>query len=386
MNCSHFEIHEASLRLISSSETITMSAPSSDDHKERRQVNPARLGAGCAIVTAVLVFAAALAAGVSNAVAAVFFIAGLVGFFGFGVFGLVSAVKPARWPQFSLWNILVWMTVMSVLLGAYAAWGPDGLIVSLIGALVIGAVYGAGKHPVGARQFLPLAALGGISVICLYGLLLPTISISRVDGRRSSCSANLKQIGFALQEYHDTYGSLPPAYIVDKEGKPMHSWRVLILPFLEQTALYQDYDFSEPWNGPHNSKLALQPPPDCYSCPESSASSKSVNYVVVVGAGTAWPGAKGTSFDDFSDGASDTALLVEVANSGVNWMEPKDFDVGQVSLGINSKTGNGISSGHKNGVNALYADGSVGFIPNTVSAKELQAMLTIAGGEKVVKP
>jgi uncharacterized protein DUF1559 len=64
----------------------------------------------------------------------------------------------------------------------------------------------------------------------------------------------------AVATYHDTYGTLPPAYIADAEGKPLHSWRVLLLPFLEQRELYEQYDFDEPWDGPNNRKLLAQRP------------------------------------------------------------------------------------------------------------------------------
>src|SRR5260370_743998 len=76
--------------------------------------------------------------------------------------------------------------------------------------------------------FAALVVCGGVVI----ALLLPQTS-SREPARRSQCKNNLKQIGLALHNYHDVYGSFPPAYFVDASGKPMHSWRVLILPFLD---------------------------------------------------------------------------------------------------------------------------------------------------------
>src|SRR6476469_182788 len=81
----------------------------------------------------------------------------------------------------------------------------------------------------------------------LVALLLPAVQAAREAARRMQCSNHLKQIGLALQNYHDTFGSLPPAYLADSQGKPIHSWRVLILPFLENTTLYDRYSFDEPW-------------------------------------------------------------------------------------------------------------------------------------------
>ena len=89
----------------------------------------------------------------------------------------------------------------------------------------------------------------------MIALLLPAVQSAREAARRAQCSNNLKQIGLAFHNYHDSYGCLPPAYIPDGNGQPMHSWRVLILPFVEQSPLYDQYDFDEPWNGPNNSKL-----------------------------------------------------------------------------------------------------------------------------------
>ena len=74
------------------------------------------------------------------------------------------------------------------------------------------------------------------------------------------CSNSLKNISLALQNYHDTYRTFPAAYVPDKDGEPMHSWRVLILPYIEERNLYDKYDFTEPWDGPNNSKLLADMP------------------------------------------------------------------------------------------------------------------------------
>ncbi|MEZ6114117.1 MAG: DUF1559 domain-containing protein [Pirellulaceae bacterium] len=83
-------------------------------------------------------------------------------------------------------------------------------------------------------------------------MLLPAVQTAREAARRSQCSSNLKQIELALHNYHDTFKSFPPAYIADANGRPMHSWRVLILPFMEQRELYDQCRFDEPWDGPNN--------------------------------------------------------------------------------------------------------------------------------------
>ncbi|MBI3860276.1 MAG: DUF1559 domain-containing protein [Planctomycetia bacterium] len=205
--------------------------------------------------------------------------------------------------------------------------------------------------------------------------------------RRSTCRNNLKQIGLALHNYHETYGCLPPAYIADANGRPMHSWRVLLLPYLDQTPLYQSYRFDEPWDGPNNSKLAKIALP-IFCCPSdehnsgTNAARCNANYLAVVGDETAWPGPRPTTIGEMKDGTSETLLLIEVTNSGIHWMEPRDLHVLQMAPSINAKAGQGISSRHKSGANSLMADGAVRFLPDSLPAETLRGLLTIDGGEK----
>src|SRR6516165_2689000 len=91
----------------------------------------------------------------------------------------------------------------------------------------------------------------------LIGVVVPSSFDSRGrPAKRGQCKNNLMNIGLALHNYHDQFGSFPPACVADENGRPMHSWRVLILPFLDQTPLYNQYRFDEPWDGPNNKKLA----------------------------------------------------------------------------------------------------------------------------------
>src|SRR5262245_36536395 len=98
--------------------------------------------------------------------------------------------------------------------------------------------------------------LGCLGIIVILGFLAALFLLmprtSREAFRRVICANNLKQIGVALHSYHDKYGSLPPAYTVDASGKRLHSWRTLILPFLEGDDLYQKIDLTKPWDDPAN--------------------------------------------------------------------------------------------------------------------------------------
>src|SRR5205823_3963476 len=109
-------------------------------------------------------------------------------------------------------------------------------------------------HPVKMSPVRIGCALLAILVIgCLF--IFPARPPARDAARRMQCSNNLHNIALALQNYYDDHGSFPPAYIAAADGKPIHSWRVVLLPYLGQEDLYAKYSFDEPWNGPNNSKL-----------------------------------------------------------------------------------------------------------------------------------
>lgn len=207
------------------------------------------------------------------------------------------------------------------------------------------------------------------------------------EARRSQCKNNLTQIGLALHNYHDAFNSLPPPYVADAKGRPMHSWRVLILPFLGQEALYNEYRFHEPWDGPHN-KLLADKGADLFRCPSdapenATPAGPTTSYVAVIGPQTMWPGDRAVNFRDVTDGLSNTLLVVEARNSGIPWMEPRDFHVSQMAPTINSQSGQGISSNHVGGAHVLMGDGSARLLSDTLSLETIRALLTRDGGEVV---
>jgi prepilin-type processing-associated H-X9-DG protein len=244
------------------------------------------------------------------------------------------------------------------------------------------------EQPAGTplKNKLGCAILGIVAAAILAALLLPLISAARSAAHINSCNCRLKQFDLALLNYESTYKCFPPAYIADANGKPMHSWRVLILPYMERNDIYDKYDFTEPWDGPNNRKLASQID-SLFCCPEPSGGPEETNYLAVVDPETGWPGATPRKIRDIRDGTSKTIALVEVANSGIHWMEPRDLTLAEALKGINAPgPGLTISSHHPGGANVGWFDAHVSLLSNTTSIKLLRGLLTAAGGEPVSDP
>lgn len=206
----------------------------------------------------------------------------------------------------------------------------------------------------------------------LFVLLSPSLAEPPEAADRRYCRQNLKQIGLALHNYYDDYGCFPPAIIYGSDGRPWHSWRTLILPYLEEQDVYDRYRFDEPWNGPHNSRLAAEAGllPFFHCRADEKAPTGETSYVAVTGDGTLWRRDRTLSFDDVPDGLSNTILVVELSDSGVHWMEPRDLPLNKMTFEIGAKQGVGIRGRHGGTerwlreddptfANVLLADGSV---------------------------
>ncbi|MBX3412752.1 MAG: DUF1559 domain-containing protein [Pirellulales bacterium] len=237
-----------------------------------------------------------------------------------------------------------------------------------------------------------IVAIAAVPVLlCVAGiliaLLLPAVQAARAAAQRSTCRNNLKYLGLAMHNYHETYGSFPPPYLADANGKPMHSWRVLLLPFLDAADLYARYDFNEPWDGPHNQQLAAEMP-EVFRCPSAMNSSDpmTTNYVAVVGPGYLFDANRVNRYADVLDGLSQTIALVESSGpfgANIHWMSPEDIPAERLPPTLNSPPGPAIASQHLRGVNMLMGDASIYFIQDDLPASELRAMLTIWGREPV---
>lgn len=239
------------------------------------------------------------------------------------------------------------------------------------------------RRVVRGMVFLTAFALIGSSI-----WLVDAVKDAREAACNSQCQGRMNQLTFALFNYHETYKCFPPAFIADEDGKPMHSWRVLILPFLDLKKEYDQYNFSEPWDGPTNRKLAEKIDMHWFQCASGPNYEKSLttDYVVVVGAGTAFPGSQSSSAEDFKDGKENSILLVEIANSNIHWMEPRDLNFDEMSFVVNHPDRPSISSPHPCGPAVVFADGITAYrVAQSLRPESLRALATIAGREPVTK-
>ena len=197
----------------------------------------------------------------------------------------------------------------------------------------------------------------------------------RETAARAISVNNLKQIGLAMYTFADKNVTLPPAANHDKKGKALLSWRVAILPYIEEEKLYNEFKLDEAWDSAHNKKL-LAKMPKLFAGPAGTGKANHTFYKVFVGKGTAFEGKGGVTMEDFKDGTSNTILVVE-GGVDVLWTKPADLDY---QPGKKLPAVGGI---FPKGFHALFANGSVRFFDKTLKPKTLEAYITRNGGEVI---
>ncbi|MBN2580113.1 MAG: DUF1559 domain-containing protein [Pirellulales bacterium] len=238
------------------------------------------------------------------------------------------------------------------------------------------------KMGTGKLVLIILACCLPVLLICggfFTALTLPAIQAAREAARRAACTNNLKQIGMAMHNYYDQHGTFPPAFSTDKDGKPLLSWRVLLLPYMEEETLYQQFNLDEPWDSPHNLALASQMP-QVYRCLSDPAPPGVTSYAMLVGPHAISDGPHGRKISEIWDGLSNTVMVIEVSGANINWTEPRDIDVQQFS-GASTLQSASIESNHPGVVNTLFGDGSVQSLPKDLDPKEFESLTTVDGGE-----
>ena len=251
------------------------------------------------------------------------------------------------------------------------------------------------KGPSGcAIAALVLGVCFVLFVLVAIGVLLPAVQAARekaqAGARRILCANNLKTITLATMNYADANdGALPAAYTVDKDGKPLHSWRVALLPYLEESRLYEQIRLDEPWDSEWNSQFHDQMPA-VFACPASDVAGQTdagtpptlreTTYSVVVGEETAFPGAgKGRKWEEIADGTSNTLAVVE-RKTPVCWMDPtRELTLETLAAEVGSEH-TGMGAEREPGFNAAMLNGAVRFVVTSTDAATLNAWAT-AGAE-----
>ena len=177
------------------------------------------------------------------------------------------------------------------------------------------------------RQVTTMAShrvIAAVIFFCILGVALwPVTTPNGVATRSGQCRNSLKQIAVALHNYHDDFGAFPPAFVANSAGKPLHSWRVLILPYLEQQSLYDSYRFDEAWNSPSNSAIGRQIP-ETFKCPSfavaqhNTTNELKTTYVIAQADTGVFNASSPVTLGEISDPLDETLLVVEVHGSAVH--------------------------------------------------------------------
>jgi hypothetical protein len=216
---------------------------------------------------------------------------------------------------------------------------------------------------------LPLAELPLVNAFSTAVRKIETAASAQVS------TNNLKQIALAMHNYHDAIGAFPPAAVCDKKGKPQLSWRVLILPYLDQETLYKQFKLDEPWDSENNKKL-IDKMPRVYSL-TGKPGGTDTHYRVFVGNGAGFDWVMGSKINNITDGTSNTFMCVTAATA-VPWTKPDELEFDPekdmsklLGLVVNGKA------------QVAMFDGSVRSLNKLPSKETLNALITRAGGEVI---
>lgn len=226
--------------------------------------------------------------------------------------------------------------------------------------------------------------LVGALMVALFRIAGDTIAEMSSGRYQASSMKNLQRIAEALNAYAADFGTYPPSATRDANGRPMHSWRVLILPYLGEDQLYNQFNLSQPWDHPTNLLAASRMPAE-YRHPSGAVTStpNASAYYLITGPRTLNPASGPLGPDRVTDNASQTVLVIEgmpLVPSG-QWSEPIDLDISKMQGDL--KLNPGIEPGGllDNGVAFATVDGRPHFVPDTIEPFSMIALMTANGGE-----
>jgi hypothetical protein len=274
---------------------------------------------------------------------------------------------------------------IGLLIDIYGFWLTVVIVLGIVVLLAIGmhAERSASKRV----KWVTVVFLLLVTPLALLLPLIPAIDRAREEAARTQSQNNLKQMALAMRNYHDTYMHLPPAggeqpglgMPLPPGQRPKMSWRMGILPYIEQDFLSRQYNPNEEWDGPNNKRL-LNQMPKIYQLPgDETAPPGHTYYQVFVGPQAGFENPQGTRFMDVTDGLSNTLMIVE-AETAVPWTKPEDL-----TFNPNGPLPR-MSKHFRSGFNVVFMDGSVRLMPHNVPETTLRAMITRNGGEMVIPP
>jgi hypothetical protein len=222
----------------------------------------------------------------------------------------------------------------------------------------------------------PLVAL--VWVVVCSGLLTSCgvmVQRAREATRCTTCEFNLKVLWLGLGGFNNANGSLPPAWLCDENGKPMHSWRALMFPYAGYYGFTEGYHIKEPWDGPTNAKWQKTPFYELQCRSVDAKSHSAIDYVAVVGPDTMWPGRERVKLLEKVEGGQDTILVIEMPDSDYRALEPRSPTVDEFMAKIKSPTGKGIRTIHPKGLAYVTVGGDVRWFPPGTEPETIRQLL-----------
>ena len=220
-----------------------------------------------------------------------------------------------------------------------------------------------------------------LSLVMLYGLW-PTFKGLKDRRDAIACMSNLQRIALALNAYAKDHGTYPTPVVRDAAGKPLYSWRVLLLPYLDERNTYSNFLLNEPWDSPNNSAWIGQCP-SVYLSPGSPGNTSQANYVLITGPGTIFPSTGPLKPAQISDGLDRTLLVVETDNPINEWSKPFDIDVTKLNPRIGASGNDKIGGSHADGATAVFADGQSAWLSVELPTTIVDAAITPNGSEAI---
>ncbi len=231
-----------------------------------------------------------------------------------------------------------------------------------------------------ASQTIPSMDVGYIAPLGV-AVLLPAVQATRGAARRTVSANNMRQQVLAALNYESAHMHFPQGYSVDEQGNKLLSWRVHVLPFIEQNNLYQQFNLDEPWDSPNNKKL-LKNMPEVFRSPVSSAGDGMTVYRGIGGESGVLrgpsDGRRKIGFRNITDGSSNTIFLMETSDElAVEWTKPDE--------GINPDQFERakLFGAYPGGTNIGRCDGSIHFLSDKTETEKLQHMMKMNDGNIV---